>query len=505
MRKRLTVGLLLSLTVLALVIVPLTDAGKDFRLNRVSELIKARATVQQPPRVTGYQYKAVNFATSAPLTELAKGQETVANPAAVEIKDKEEVIEEKREANSIPNKTKFQTNGSDLDNAGEHEKNFKNREIIRNFDPDVKTAPDAAIATVPTTKGAGLSALAIPTPSTSFEAISLTDTTALPGQGFLPPDTVGEIGPNHFVQMVNSSFRIYDRAGNPLIPLTSIGTLFSSIPGPCANNIDGDPIVMYDQLADRWILSEFCTVANPNNHQLIAVSKTGDPTGQYYLYDFMMPNNKFNDYPKFGVWSDAYYMTDNEFNQAGNQFLGAGVFAFDRTKMLSGDPAASFVYIDKAEGCPVCQFGGMLPADVDGFTPPPPGSPAPIIQFDANEFGATDSLRIFDFHVDFATPANSTLTERTGSPLAVAAFDPREVPAGSRNVIPQPATTVKVDAISDRLLYRLAYRNFGTHESLVMNHTVNVATNPAFRAGVRYYEIRKTSPTGAWTVQEQGT
>ena len=505
MRKRLMVGLIFILAVMVLVIVPLTDAGKDFRLNRVSELIKARNAVQQPARVTAYQYKAANFGTSAPIKELAQRQKTVANPAAVEIKDKEEVIEEKREANLIPGKTGFQTTSNELGEAGERERNFKNREIIRNFDPDAKTEPDAAIATVPTRKPGNFAAVAIPTPSTSFEAISLTDTTAIPGQGFLPPDTVGEIGPNHFVQMVNSSFRIYDRSGTALIPLTSIGTLFSSIPGPCANNIDGDPIVMYDQLADRWILSEFCTVANPNNHQLIAVSKTGDPTGQYYLYDFMMPNNKFNDYPKFGVWSDGYYMTDNEFNQAGNQFLGAGVFAFDRNKMLSGDPAASYVYIDKAEGCPACQFGGMLPADVDGFIPPPPGSPAPIIQFDANEFGATDSLRIFDFHVDFATPANSTLTERTGSPLAVAAFDPREVPAGSRNVIPQPGTGVKVDAISDRLMYRLAYRNFGTHESLVMNHTVNAAINPAFRAGVRYYEIRKTSPTAAWTIQEQGT
>src|SRR6185312_10196824 len=339
----------------------------------------------------------------------------------------------------------------------------------------------------------------------NFETISLTDTTALPGQGFLPPDTVGDIGPNHYVQMVNSAYRIYSRTGTPLIALTSIGAIWSTISGPCAGSEDGDPIVLYDQLADRWLLSEFCTVANPNNHQLIAISQTGDPTGAYFLYDFMMPNNKFNDYPKFGVWNDGYYMTDNQFNQAGTQFLGAGLFAFDRTKMLSGDPTASFVYFDKAEGCPAaCQFGGMLPSDIDGFVPAPNGAPCPFIQFDADEFGATDSLRIFDFHVDFATPANSTLTERTGSPLAVAAFDPREVPSGSRNVIPQPAG-VPVDVISDRLMNRLAYRNFGTHESLAMNHSVNVLVNPAFRAGVRYYEIRKTTPAAAYTVQEQGT
>src|SRR5205823_13668995 len=125
-------------------------------------------------------------------------------------------------------------------------------------------------------------------------------------------------------------------------------------------------------------------------------------------------------------------------------------------------------------------FGGMLPACLDGLTPPPAGAPAPFAMFDADEFGAghTDSLRLFDFHADFGTPANSTLTERTGSPLAVAAFDPREVPSGSRNVVPQPPPGVAVDVISDRLMNRLAYRNFGDHESLVMNHSVNVLVNP---------------------------
>jgi hypothetical protein len=270
----------------------------------------------------------------------------------------------------------------------------------------------------------------------------------------------------------------------------TLGSLFAALPGPCANTNDGDPIVMYDQLADRWVISQFCWSPFGSvgpDHQIIAISKTGDATGAYYLYDFVMPNIKFNDYPHFGVWPDGYYMTDNQFNQAGTQFLGAGIFAFDRAKMLGGDPTASFIYFDKAEGCPAaCEFGGMLPADMDGFVPPPAGAPNPVIQFDANEFGATDSLRIFDFHVDFATPASSTLTERTGSPLAVAAFDPREVPAGSRNVVPQPGGSA-VDVISDRLMFRLAYRNFGTHESLAMNHSVNAATNPAFRAGVRYY------------------
>ena len=342
----------------------------------------------------------------------------------------------------------------------------------------------------------------MPTPLVNFEGISLTHTVPL-GQGFIPPDTVGEIGPNHFVQVVNSAFRIYSRSGTPLIPLTSLGTLFSTIPGVCAGSQNGRPAVLYDQFADRWILSEFCLPGGgANAHQLIAVSRTPDPAGAYYLYDFVMPNNKINEFPKLGVWSDAYLMTDIQFNQAGTAFLGVGIFAFDRFKMLAGDPTASFIFFDT---CPPCELFGMLPADIDGFAPPPAGAPAPFVQFDADELGETDSLRIFDLHADFAVPANSTFTERAGSPLSVAPFDPREVPSGSRNVIPQPLPGPKVDPVSNRLMFRLAYRNFGTHESLVMNHTVNVAANPTFRAGVRYYEIRRTTPPGPWLVHEQGT
>jgi subtilisin-like proprotein convertase family protein len=503
MRKLLWLCLTFALLLTALILAPLSGATKNGQSRQAGKTAQQKTS---GPR----SFKAVYFGESPTVRELAQAQVTVKDRSQVTIRNREEMRERKREQNGFLSDA--QKGGRTVAGADDElfVKNDMNREIIRNADPNAKTAPDAALARVPAGKQNGtLAPQVMPTPTVNFETISLTDTTALPGQGFLPPDTVGEIGPAHFVQMVNSAYRIYNRAGVPQIVLTSIGAIWGTIPGACANSEDGDPIVMYDQLADRWLLSEFCTVANPNNHQLIAISKTNDPTGAYYLYDFMMPNNKFNDYPHFGVWSDAYLMTDNQFNQAGTQFLGAGVFAFDRAKMIAGDPTATYIYIDKAEGCPgACQFGGMLPADIDGFVPPPSGAPAPIIQFDADEFGggATDSLRIFDFTFSFAPAAPAaTLVERTGSPLAVAAFDPREVPSGSRNVIPQPPAGISVDPISDRLMFRLAYRNFGTHESLVMNHTVNAAVNPAFRAGVRYYEIRKTSPAGAYTVQEQAT
>ncbi|MDQ3253418.1 MAG: hypothetical protein M3R15_05850 [Acidobacteriota bacterium] len=343
--------------------------------------------------------------------------------------------------------------------------------------------------------------LNIPNPIVSFEGQNIFDTIAV-GQGFLPPDTVGDVGPNHYVQAVNSTFRVWDKAGNPLTPVRSLGDLFSTIPGPCAGDESGDPIVLYDSYADRWLISEFCTVANPNNHQLIAISQTPDPTGAYYLYDFMMPNNKFNDYPKFGVWPDGYYMTDNQFNQAGTAFLGAGAFSFDRAKMIAGDPTASYIYFDLFNIDP--SIGGVLPSDADGLNPPLAGAPNVFSYFIANEFGdASDGLRLFDFHADFGTPANSTFTERAESPVAVAAFDPR-TPPGRAN-IEQPGGT-PLDSISDRLMHRLQYRNFGTHQSLIVNHTVNVGTGTTLathQAGVRYYELRRTGAT--YGVNEQAS
>jgi subtilisin-like proprotein convertase family protein len=352
-----------------------------------------------------------------------------------------------------------------------------------------------------------------PTPSLFFVGLTSDDNAAAFGSRVMPPDTDGDVGPNHYVQMINNLFRVFDKAGNPLTAKLTIGSLFATVSGACAARNDGDPVVLYDPLADRWLLSQFCTVANPFNHQLIAISKTGDPAGAYYLYDFVMPNNKFNDYPKLGVWSDGYYMTDNQFNQAGTAFLGAGAFAFDRAKMLAGDPTAGYIYFDIENGN--TNVGGVLPSDVDGLNPPPPGTPNYFAYFTADEFADPahpfDSLRVFAFHADFANPGSSTFTERADSPIPVAAFDPRS-PTGRDDIEqPPPATSsAYLDAIMDRLMFRLAYRNFGAYESLVVTHTVNVSgsnpTTPAtLRAGIRYYELRRTLPGGTFTVNEQAT
>ena len=372
---------------------------------------------------------------------------------------------------------------------------------VETGDPDAVSVDPVVQSSAP--------APALAPPLATFEGISNNDNFTAFAFRVAPPDTDGDVGPDHYVQIVNLMFRVFDKAGAPLTAPLKVSSIFAPLGAPCGPRDDGDPIALYDPLADRWMVSQFCTVADPFNHQVIAISQTPNPAGAWFLYDFMMPNIKFNDYPKFGVWPDAYYMTDNQFNQAGTAFLGAGVFAFDRAKMLAGDPTASYIYFDVENGNP--NIGGVLPADLDGLTPPPIGTPGLFAYFTADEFGdPADGIRIWDFNADFANPLASTFVERAESPIAVATFDPR-TPAGRDDIEqPPPANSGSfLDAIADRFMFRLAYRNFGTHESLVVNHTVNVSgVNPTtpgtHRAGVRYYELRR--PTGgAFSVNEQAT
>ncbi len=308
--------------------------------------------------------------------------------------------------------------------------------------------------------------------------------------GVLPPDTVGDVGPGHYVQMVNLSYQVWDKSGTSLLGPLASNTIWSALPAGniCRVNNDGDPIVLYDQAADRWLLSQFALDFNGTQgfHQCIAISETGDPTGAFYLYDFKISDTKMNDYPHFGIWPDGYYMAVNQF--IGNSWAGQGAVAFERDKMLAG-LSAQMIYFDD----PDPSLGAMLPADWDGVTPPPSGAPNLFVQLG----GDNASLDIWAFHVDWTTPANATFTSLT-SP-AVASFDP-DMCGGSRNCIGQPGGTA-VDSLADRLMYRVQYRNFGGYEAMVTNHTVDA--NGADKAGVRWYELRNTG--AGWTVANQGT
>jgi hypothetical protein len=293
-----------------------------------------------------------------------------------------------------------------------------------------------------------------------------------------PPDTNGTVGATQYVQWVNTSFAIFAKSNGALISGPTAGnTLWSGFGGGCQTNNDGDPVVLYDKAAQRWVFSQFSVSTTPFL-QCIAVSTTSDATGSYNRYSFQYSN--FDDYPKMGVWSDAYYETFNMFN--GNTFVGADACAYNRAAMLNGTSATQVCF---QQGSSV---GGLLPADIDGTTAPPAGSPNYMVYFGSN------TLNLFKFHVDFTTPSNSTFTGTTV--INVAAFTPL---CNGGTCVPQPGTTQQLDSLADRLMYRLAYRNFGNHESLVTNHSVSVSGG----GGVRWYEIQ--NPSGTPVLAQQGT
>jgi hypothetical protein len=332
-------------------------------------------------------------------------------------------------------------------------------------------------------------ATAMPGPTVSFEGLGNVD-------GYVPPDTNGDVGPSNYVETVNAAFAVYDKSGAKLYGPADINTLWSGFGGLCQTMNDGDPVVQYDQLANRWLIAQFAFdldfFGNPVGpyYECVAVSTSGDPTGSYYRYAFQISDTKLDDYPKLAVWPDAYYMSVNQFDDScGLCFVGAAAVAFDRTSMLAGNDA-SLVYVDLDTN-----YHSLLPSDLDGSTPPPAGAPDRFVQFDDNS--PVDQLEIWNFHVDWATPASSTFT--SGGTVATASFD-SNMCFGDSGCVQQPSPGEGLDALADRLMYRLAYRHFSDHEAMVVTHTVNVGSD---RGGVRWYELRRT--TGSWSIFQQST
>jgi hypothetical protein len=296
--------------------------------------------------------------------------------------------------------------------------------------------------------------------------------------GAAPPDPNAAVGPNNVFEVVNTSFAIFDKSGTTVYGPVPTNTVWSGFGGGCQLNDDGDATVEYDRLAGRWIVTQLSVSTTPYL-LCLAVSTSGDPTGSYYRYAFQYAN--FPDYPKLGVWPDAYYTTFNAF-RSGIRFMGPEVCAYDRAKMLTGQAATQQCFLLGRT------IGSLLPADLDGSTSPPAGSPGYAVSF------ATNSLQLWKFHVDWATSANSTLTGPVT--MAVAPFSPA---CGGGTCIPQAGTSQQLDSLADRLMYRLAYRRFGDHESLVVDHSVVAGSS----VGVRWYELR--NPSGTPIVYQQGT
>src|ERR1051326_3275286 len=330
-----------------------------------------------------------------------------------------------------------------------------------------------------------------PSPSNSFDGVGngFTGPQGTFTVGSAPPDTNGTVGPQDYVQTVNTDFAVFNKdpargaVGTVRYGPVQINTLWSGFGGLCQTDNDGDPIVVYDSIANRWLITQFAVTGTTTNFlQCIAVSTGSDPTGSYNRYSFSY-GSSFPDYPKFGLWPDAYYASFNLFNAAGTSFLGGQVCAFDRAKMLTGASATQVCFNAGTS------FGGLLPSTLDGSTLPPPGSPNYVLGLNT-----TTSLAFWKFHVDFTTPANSTFTGPTSIPVASYAQA-----CGGGTCIPQSGTTNKLDSLADRLMYRLEYRNFGSYESLVVDHAITSGSS----VGMRWYEIR--SPASTPTVFQSGT
>jgi len=356
------------------------------------------------------------------------------------------------------------------------------------------------------------STAAIPAPSVNFEGLSNQDNFDIFGFRVNPPDPVGDVGPNHYVEMINLVFGVYDKTGNLLLGPADIGSVWTGFAIEDCTDPSGDPIVLYDQFVDRWILSQFTTrfTPDPENdvfYNCVAISQTGDPTGSYYRYAFTT-GNYFPDYPKYGVWRDSYVITTREFGPTVE--YGIGVYALDKNKIVNGDPNARVVsfFIDGNDPDLLPLVGdGLLPADIDGKQKPKNDTTIPLVgtQDDDAGYGATfDALNIWDLDVKWRSTPIASLT--LAAQLPVASFD-SVFPCAptSRDCLPQPGITSPaqfLDILSyrQRPTWRLAYRNFKDYETLVTNQSVEALPGVA---GVRWYEIRRTN--GIYSVYQQGT
>ncbi len=334
------------------------------------------------------------------------------------------------------------------------------------------------------------SPLIMPSSIITFYGESSDDQITVGDPRYTPPDTNGEVGPNDFVQTVNTTWGVFNKStGARTLGPQKTNALFAGFGGPCETTNDGDPIVIYDQLADRWMISQFAlpninTNAGPF-YQCIAVSTSGNPAGAYYRYEFLFDSTQLNDYPHFGMWPDGYYATFNMFAAPSFSFSGMAAAAYERDKMLIGLPAQQVIFKLDGQPSPINKIGGALPSDLDGRTLPPAGSPNIIAAPEAAEwtFYPTDRVHFFKFHVDWTNTLSSTFT----GPVDVDTAAWNSVCDATRACVPQGSTSAKLDAISDRFMWRLAYRNFGDHQSVVANQTVDAGSG---RAGVRWYEFR---------------
>jgi len=407
------------------------------------ELSTKLTRIQTSDGIETYACKAIYFDISPPLIEMAKG--TVSGK-----KRREDRFE------SLPNP----------------HKNKQNVPFAPIQDPVVQNYNGPYL---PTTSG----------PIQNFEGTGNLD-------GYLPPDTQGDVGLDRYFQVVNCRYSIWDKLGNVILSGVQLGTLWAGIPSPWSSSLnDGDPVVLYDQAANRWMITQFSLPNSTNHAELVAISTTSDPAGTWYRYVFTF-GSSMPDYPKLGIWPDGYYMSVNKFNSSGTAYLGVSACVLERAKMLVGDNTAQMVQKDLgASGDP----WAMLPSDWDGTNTPPAAEPNYFMYYNDWTTPATPTLNIWAFHTDWTNITNCTISQAASLPAAY--FN--SVICSSGTCIPQPGTTQKLDDLADRLMYRNQYRVFSGYQSMVTSQSILSGSS----SGCRWYELRNSG--SGWSIYQQGT
>jgi hypothetical protein len=310
-----------------------------------------------------------------------------------------------------------------------------------------------------------------------------------------PPDPSLCAGSNHVIQMINASsgaiFKVFDKAGGQVVAQTFLDAI-------TGRGGLGDPIALYDQFADRYVLTEFANASENGNQEglIFAVSQTNNPAGSWYVY-FFANGSIFPDYPKFSIWTDAIYGTTNDFTAS---YVGSTAYAFDKTKMYAGDASAT---VQKFSLGNSNKAFSTCPVLLQGSTTPPAGTGGLIAYMQDDSWTAStadvDSVGLLEFRVNFTTPSASALLAR--SSLAVTAYKSTVCTATRGQCVPMPGTTSRLESLQGRLMNQPVYRRFGAYEGLVLNHTVDKST--AGISAVRWYELRNTG--GGWFVNQQST
>ncbi len=366
-----------------------------------------------------------------------------------------------------------------------------------------------------------------PQPRLSFEGTDDDDNAAVAGVRLVPPDTEGDIGRKYYVQMNNVVFEIFDkRDGTSVLGPLPNNIFFAGTGTACELTNDGDPIVLYDHHRRRWILSQFALpifsggVPDVDGHQCFAVSKTSDPLGAYYIYDYVTALPEFggffaiNDYPKLGVWRDGYYYTANDFEClpipdqpgfCGFSFTNVSAIAFDKRAMLRGKPAKAIQFKIGPIGATDEIVIGVQPSHWEGRIPPRWREPNTFWQtFDSEEFTFSEStgpdgILSWDFHANFRHPMKSRLV--ANELIEFPEYESFVCSGAGRNCIdqPTPGTVAEgngLDTIDFRTMFRAQYRNFGRYSAVVLSVSADAdgdSDNGVVEAGIRWAEVRKGS------------